>query len=216
MNLPHFIVSKEKTKITGTFVHCFIGFERRVQKEYINLASPPPLNPYDSTVQAAAYTIAWIWSEHFTFQSTRPSALASRQLLRLLSMAQNVARPCAHMSAHISAHTSAHVTHVTCGAAARSSECSYECSHESSCDSCNMLRGSPLIWALIWVLTRVLMWLTAYMLLWASSSPFFGEGRNMTNGQTHISRWVKNVTNGQTHIGGWVENVTNGRTDEHT
>ena len=66
---------------------------------------------------------------------TRPSALASRQLLRLLSIAQNVARPPAHMSAHISAHTSAHVTHVTCGAVAHSFERSYECSHECSCDS---------------------------------------------------------------------------------
>ena len=58
VNLPHFIVTKEKTKIIGTFVHCFIRFERRVLKEYINFSSPPPLNPYDSTVQAAAYTIA--------------------------------------------------------------------------------------------------------------------------------------------------------------
>ena len=150
MNLPHFIVSKEKTKITGTFVHCFIGFERRVQKEYINLASSPPSTHMTRPDRRPPTRLREYGQNISLFRAlgraeTRPSALASRQLLRLLSMAQNVARPHAHMSAHISAHTSAHVTHVTCGVAARSYECSYECSHECSCDSCNMWRDSPLI-----------------------------------------------------------------------
>ena len=39
---------------------------------------------------------------------------------------------------------------------------------------------------------------------------FLARVENVTNGQTHIGRWVENVTNGQTHIGGWVENMTNG------
>ena len=42
---------------------------------------------------------------------------------------------------------------------------------------------------------------------------FLVRVENVTNGQTHISRWVENMTNGQTHIGGWVENMTNGGTN---
>ena len=41
---------------------------------------------------------------------------------------------------------------------------------------------------------------------------FFARVENVTNGQTHIGRWVKNVTKGQMHIGGWVKSVTNGQT----